>query len=66
MRVWRKRRIFANPGMLFQTDESYSSRLVIFARSRGVQADPQADLEWNLSYGQVVSSERDDQILAST
>src|SRR5439155_4418426 len=35
-------------------------------RSREMQADPQADLERDPSYGQPVSSERDDQIRAST
>jgi len=44
-RVWRRMRTFANPGMLFQTETSYSSRLVILPDPREVQADPQADLE---------------------
>lgn len=35
-------------------------------RSQEVQADPQSDLERDLSYGQAVSSEIDDQILDTT
>ena len=38
-------RTFANPGILFQTETSYSSPVVILPDSRGVQADPQVDLE---------------------
>jgi hypothetical protein len=29
IKVWRKMMTFANPGMLLQTDTSFSSRLVI-------------------------------------
>ncbi|TMI16093.1 hypothetical protein E6H35_00780 [Candidatus Bathyarchaeota archaeon] len=42
---WRRMRTFANPGILFQTETSYSSPVVILPDSRGVQADPQVDLE---------------------
>ena len=44
-RNWRRMRTFANRGMLFQAETSYSSPVVILPESRGVQSDPQSDLE---------------------
>src|SRR5437867_3757899 len=66
IRVWRRMSIFANPGMLFQTDTSYFSRLVISHHHEEFRPTLQADLERDLSYGQVVSHERGDWILAPT
>jgi hypothetical protein len=61
-RNWTRMRTFANPGILFQIETSYSSRLVILP-------DPEESiltltLIWREpSYGQLVSSERDHWIL---